>query len=326
MRNLAFWTLTASLCSTLVSTRVARAETPPSHYHPDDIAAASKVFAGAAEVVGPRYAQSEKELKQVGGGLEYLELGVFLLGESAPAGISDWMDSIRRQATGEWMRLQKHVDLMGEDYSTEFGAAMERVLGRYGKGQLVECGASGIAAMVGRKDCPGKDMNGEIAGQIDKDPALQKAVQSIADVPWPAVSHPSQQWPVVPVTGSENWVQIGALMRTLFPARVELHQDNLDRALEPLEDGLAAGDQGALTKAAQHRADYYAALAADGAVIAAALRASLEKGAKKGAPAAVGLCANPPSLGGCAGKDVTRETLQFLQADAKFEKATATLR
>lgn len=302
----------------------AAAEAPTGHYHPNDIAAASTVFAAAAESVGPRYEAAAGTLKKVGGGLELLELGALSMGDRAPAGLLDWMESARRQAAGERLQLQAHVNLMGEDYSTEFGAALERVLKTQGGG-LVECGATGIAAMVGGKNCPGEDANARIAAAIDQDATLQAAIQSIGAIEWPGVSEPRKEWAVVPLTGSENWVQAGALVRALVPARLETHLDDFDRALSKvLEDDSRSEDE-RLAEAKAARARYTEALAADGAVLFEAMTVSLEKGAKKGAPARVGLCANAPVLGGCAGTDVTRDVVGFLRNDKKFQKAAAAL-
>lgn len=300
------------------------AESPAGHYHPNDIAAASSVFATAADTVGPRYEAAAGTLKKVGSGLELLELGALSMGTRAPEGLLDWMAGARRQATGEHLRLQRHVDLMGEDYSTEFQAALARVLGEQGTG-LVECGASGIAAMVGGKNCPGEDANARLAAAIDSDASLQAAIRSIGEVPWPAVSEPSKSWPVVPLTGSGQWVQTGALIRALFPERLQRHQDRLDRALAAISEDESLSAEARLEAAQAERAVYASALAADGKVLFPALTAALEKGAGKGAPEEVGLCANAPSIGGCPGTDVTREVVGFLRDNKKFLKATASL-
>lgn len=298
---------------------------PAGHYHPNDIAAASKVFATAAEAVGPRYDTAARALQRVGRGLELLELGALTLGDRAPEGLLDWMATTRRQATGEHLRLQRHVDLMGEDYSSEFGEAMQRVLAKQGAG-LVECGATGIAAMVGGKNCPGEDANARIASAIDADPALQAAIASIGAIDWPIVSTPNRTWPVVALTGTDQWVQVGALLSALFPDRLQDHQDDLDRALSAILEDDSRSKEDQLAAAEVERQKYADALAADGAVIFAAMRDSLEKGAKKGAPAAVGLCANAPALGGCPGEDVTKAVVGFLRDDKKFVKATYGLR
>ena len=302
----------------------AGAEAPAGHYHPNDIAGASKVFAGAADSVGPRYEAAAGSLSKVGKGLELLELGALSLGDRAPDGLLDWMDATRRQAAGEHLRLQRHVDLMGEDYSAEFGAALARALESDGQG-LVECGATGIAAMVGGKNCPGDDANARLAAIIDTDPQLKKAIASIDGIAWPDVSEPSRTWEVVPLTGSASWVQAGVVVRVLLKARLEVHQDNLDRALTAILEDDSRSREDKLAAAKKERAKYADALAADGKVLFAAMKTALEKGAKKGAPADVGLCANAPSLGGCAGTDVTRDVVGFLQADKKFGNALAAL-
>jgi hypothetical protein len=180
--------------------------------------------------------------------------------------------------------------------------------------------------MVGGKNCPGEDVNARIAAVIDQDPQLQSAIQSIDAIEWPGVSQPAKTWPASPLTGTEQWVQVGALVRTLFPTRLQDHQDDLDRSLASIfeNDDLSREDK--VAAAGRERARYAAALAADGEVLIGALKDALEKGAKKGAPAAVGLCANAPSLGGCDGTDVTRDVVAFLKEDKKFIKATAALR
>jgi len=303
---------------------LASAGAPPGHYHPDDIAGASKVFATAAESVGPRYDAASQQLQKVGKGLELLELGALTMGSRTPAALSEWMAATRRQATGEHMRLQRHVDLMGEDYSTEFGAAMARALAAEDPA-LVECGATGIAAMVGGKDCPGEDVNARIAAAIDQDSTLQAAIESINAIEWPAVSKPTKTWTPTPLTGTEQWVQVGALVRTLFPDRLQDHQDDLDRSLAAIFEDDARSREDKIAAAQTERTRYAASLAADGEVLFAALEEALAKAPKKGAPATVGLCANAPSLGGCEGSDVTREVVAFLKNDKKFAKATASL-
>lgn len=304
----------------------AAAADPVGHYHPDDVAAASQVFAQAADAVGPRYSEAEGKLSKVSRSLEALETGVFLLGERAPDGLAAWLLDARRQATGEFLRLQRHVDLMGEDYSTEFGAAFERAVSTAGAG-LVECGASGVAALVGGKNCPGDDRNAALAAVIDKDPKLAKAVAEINAVPWPEVSTPQKQWPVVPLTGTKTWVRADTLLTKLAPERLQVHQDNLDRKLAPLDEAISSGDADAIETAKGLRDAYAAALAKDGAVLLAAAKASLEKGAKKGkAPAEVGVCANPSALGGCPGEDATKAVLRFLRDDKRFNAAVSGLR
>ena len=314
----------AIICTFSVTTR-SSAEAPSGHYHPDDIAGASKVFATAAESVGPRYDTASQQLQKVGKGLELLELGALTMGSRTPAELSEWMAAARRQATGEHMRLQRHVDLMGEDYGTEFGAALTRALAAEDPA-LVECGATGIAAMVGGKDCPGKDVNARIASVIDQDTTLQAAISSIDAIEWPTVSQPSKTWPASPLTGTEQWVQVGALFRALFPDRLQDHQDDLDRSLAGIFENDELSREDKISAAKDQRERYATALAADGDVLFDALEEALTKGAKKGAPKSVGLCANAPSLGGCEGEDVTRDVLTFLGTDKRFTKATASLR
>lgn len=291
----------------------------PAHYHPDDVAKASARFAKVAEAMGPAFEERSGKIASVGTSLGELEVGVALLGSAAPAEVTAWSDKARRQLVGEKVRLQKHVDLLQEDYGTVFGAAVERALPTVGKGYAVkECGASGVAAMMGRKTCTGTDLNGALAKAIDADPKLGQELDDIAAVEWPSFEVPKASVPVVALTGTERWVSGGALAQKLVGARIKARKAALETELagilpdDPTEADIAA--------AKAKKDAYLADLGRDGETLRAALTDALTRAEKKGGPAKVGWCANPVALGGCPGEDVTATVLTALAADKAFAK------
>lgn len=291
-------------------------------YSPDAVAGASATFGRIAEAMGPAFQEAERRARSLGTGLERLDTGVALLGDRAPAGMADWAAEVRRTATGQHLALQRHLELLQDDTAAEFGAALARALPAASAGRTVtECAQSSMSSMMGKKAlCEGADISPALAEAMDADPALRAAVDEIQAIPWPTVVPPDRAWAPAPVSGSARWVSTHALEQALLRPRLEAHQDRLMRALDALEARIAAGDAAALAAAQQHRADYEAALAADGAALFAALAASLERGERKGGPKATGVCANPARFGGCTGSDATKAVMGWLAADKKFRK------
>ncbi|MDP2308855.1 MAG: hypothetical protein Q8P18_22730 [Pseudomonadota bacterium] len=294
------------------------------HYHPNDVAKKSAVFAKVADTMGPAFEERQGRIAVLGTALAELELGVGLLGPAAPAEVRSWSTMTRRKVVGETLRLQRHVDLLQEDYGRVFGAAVGRALPTVGKGfDVKECGATGVLAMMGKKNCPGTDLNPKLGAALDADAALARELADIASVEWPMFEAPKAGQPVVALTGTTRWVSGGALAGALIGSHVAALQDGLESQLdrmmpdEPTEEDV---------KKAQALKDaYLAALGNDGEVLRTALVAALARAEKKGGPAQVGWCANPALLGGCPGEDVTASVIATLQEDKKFTKAIVDL-
>lgn len=304
------------------------------YYHPDDVAAKSRRFAEAASSVGPAWEMAQSAASRTGKALTDLDLGVALLGEAAPAGVADRAKATRKASTAQFLSLQRHVDLIQEDYGQSFQAAMDRALRKVDKGgALVVCTqGGGLAGRFGpggpgAASCAGDDMNGALASAIDADPELARALADIASVPWPALDLPSLTEAALPLTGDGAWIQAAPVARALIGELLITRQEQLEDALAPLEEGLEVSDADAIARAASLRADWERALAKDGAALRVELIAALARAEKrKTVPSGIGFCANPPALGGCVGSDVTDAVLPALLADAKLTKALARLR
>ena len=99
---------------------------PVGYYHPDDVAARSKVFVAAAEQMAPAFDAAQQKLGGLGRGLQTLEVGDALLGTRVPADFADWSRAQRKAVTVQFLQVQRHVDLVQDDFGGVFGAALER--------------------------------------------------------------------------------------------------------------------------------------------------------------------------------------------------------
>lgn len=293
----------------------------PAYYHPDTIAKKSVVFAKSSDGIVPAFEERDKAADRAGALVHDLEIGVVMLGDTAPAPLVAWLASTRRQVGGDTVRLQKHVDLLGEDYSAVFTAAMDRALPSVGKGyEVVECGAAGVMAMMGHSDCKGTDLSAALAAAMDADAVLVKELADIAAVPWPTLDVPSAVQEPVALTGSTRWVSARAIYGTYAAQVIKARTDALDAEVGPL---LEEGTAEAIAKAKGFRETWQSQLSGDGARLRELVVAALQRAEKKGGPAQVAWCPNPIALGGCTGEDATEVVIKMLAADKKFAKDVA---
>lgn len=300
----------------------------PAWYHPDDVAAASKVFGGVSDTLAPRYEDLQARIEVGASAAAEVELGVALLGGLATPELKAWSDTTRRQIVGEVLRARRHMDLLAEDFGRVFGASMERALAIEGAGKTVtECASSSpLPGLSKRNNCSGTPLSAALAARMDTDPALAKELASIAEVPWPTVPLPSATVAPIPLTGTTRWVSLARLSQALIGTHLTALQDDLDVALEGISDGLDARDPAAIAEAEKLRAAWATRVAAAGETTRAAAAKALEKAAKKGGPTELGWCVNPKSLGGCTGEDQTSAVITLLKDDKSVGKALSGLR
>ena len=293
------------------------------YYHPDEVARVSTVFNAAAERLGPMFDEHQAQLTKVGVSLEELELGVALLGPSCPEATRAWALETRKQVTGQFLLVQKHVDGIQDGYASAFGDALARALPKVPGGtSATQCQAKGPAfgpTMGKSTSCSGDDLNAAIAKVIDADPVLQKAVADLNGAAWPELAIQPAPQPVVPITGDANWMNLGAVAKALVPETLSAAKDSLEADLEGLREGLLSRDPQALATAQAKKDAYLAKLTASGTALRALLDDAV-RGKKKGTPA-IGYCANPAGLGGCPGTEVTDAMIAELRADPKLTKA-----
>lgn len=286
----------------------------PAFWNSEGVASQSALFgrAQSRDARGFEGAQAQLEAKKRA--VAALDLGVALVG--SPPALRDAATDARRKLAGQFLRLQRHADLLATDYEQTFGAAVQRALPTVGKGlSVVECTPpSGIQALMRRSSasCAGTDLNAALARAIDADPVLQAAVEELLEVEWPSIELPAIRGTVVALSGSARSVDAASLARKLRPEEVQAAQDAYEAAIEQL-DGLDSEDE-AVKKAAIAKAE--AARAAWSHQVAA-VGTGLWPEAKKKLSAAkygdVGVCPVPAALGGCGVEDVSEAALAAMK-------------
>ncbi len=283
----------------------------------DGIATKSELFGKAQSRDADAFQKAQGELERAKKLVDDLELGIALVGTDAAR--LAYLDSVDRELSGQFLRLQKHTDLLGEDYSRNFGAALERAMPSVAKGQTVtQCQQTSAAlAALGRPArCPGRDISADLAAVMDKDVELQGAIASILSVDWPHVQLAGSPQAAVAWTGSERTVDAASLARALAAEAIKAAAYDRELLNEEVEDDVSSPDaatrEAALAKALAAREAYMEAVRTAAASGLKKTKSAVEKAAKKGGPAAVALCFNPPGLGGCGLPDATADVLALL--------------
>jgi len=304
------------------------AERPAGHYHPDSVAAASERFSEAAAHSGAKFGELQQELTKTGQALQDLDLSVALLGGDAPQSLTQEVARTRKLVTGQFLQVQKHVDLIQDDYATTFGTALNRALeSMQNEWNAKEC-QNRVGAALSRqgRPCVGDDLNTQLAKQIDKDPELEQAIKEIHSIAWPELKIPVREMELLPLTGTTNGVDLVSIARAYADPMLARRIDDFDRALSPLVDGIEANETAAIEAGQNLREAYEAALANDGEALMTSAKEALIRAEKRGGPTNVGICANPAALGGCGGEDMTQMVLGTLASDRRFGRETAFLR
>ncbi len=297
------------------------------YYHPDFVGPHSTLFEKASAHVAEQFGAIEGEMARVSPDLVALDESAALCGERAPEAFRSYAAELRRESNGQTARVQAFVDTLVDDFEVTFGGAMERVLEGATSGYDVElCKAQGVHALMGRSQCTGTDLAPQIGQAMDSDTELMEDVDEIIALEWPSFELSGRTQPVIPVTGVGAFVDLTTLSDALIGNRITEAKARHAEALEAIEADLEEGETqairaAALEKAKDYRALYEKDLAELGETMFAAVEASLLRLQKKGAPAAVGVCANPEGFGGCTGEDVTETVIPLLLGDKKLNKA-----
>ncbi|MDG1482999.1 MAG: hypothetical protein P8R54_25635 [Myxococcota bacterium] len=301
----------------------------PAHYHPENVAGASAVFRDSADDLAPAFDKAQTTLARLARDLENLEIGVALLGDQAPAALQAWADESQKIAAVQYISMQRHVNLLQDGYETVFGAALDRALAAQSSYTIAECASGGgVTAMMRRGSsgsCEGTDLNADIAAAIDADATLKSDLVGLTDAPWPESGIEASTQAAIPLTGSGRDVNVAAMAEALIDDLLDRRLEDFEDALAPLEDGIDAGDESTLARAADLKDAYEAALAADGAVLLEAIQIAIARAGKKSNTDNIALCANPAGLGGCGGEDATSEVFGLIKDDRKLQKAVAGL-
>ena len=309
----------------LISSAVLAGE--PGYYHPDFVGPHSALFEKASAHVAQEFDAVQGDMARFSPDLVALDQGAALCAQRAPEGFITYAAELRRESAGQTAMVQAFVDTLVDDFEVTFGGAMERVLEAATEGYDVTlCKAEGIHALMGRNQCEGTDLAPIIGEHMDRDADLVQDVEEILGLEWPSFTLAGRAQPVIPITGVGSYIDLQVLTDALLSDRIAEAKARHATAIEGIEADLEEGDtqavrDAALEKAQDYRVLYERDLAEIGEGFFDTVGAALGRLQKKGAPAAVGVCANPQALGGCSGQDVTDLVLPLLVADKKLQKA-----
>ncbi len=298
----------------------ALADAPPSWWTEDGITRNSALFGRAQARDAKAYEVAQKALDGAKRAVGSLELADALMAPDAAR--ATYLTGVDRQLSVQFLRLQKHADQLGEDYSRMFGAAVERALPVVSAGATVtECTQIGkMEAMLGRGPrCDGTDISGKVAAAIDQDAELKRQVEDLLTIDWPAIALQGAPQTPVALTGTERTVDAAALARLVAGEQLRLLDETREAAIEELGEALGSPDPSvkgpAVAKGEEIRTTWRKGVAAVGTRLWPDVKKKLEKAAKKGGPAKVALCANPVALGGCGVPDATAEVLAVFREE-----------
>ena len=116
---------------TLLCCTVLAAPNADGHYHPDGVAGRSETFAAAADALGPQFEQAQKQLTRAGASLQEMEIGGGLVGARLDSSFRDWANEQRKLITGQFIQIQRHVDVLQDDVGRVFTEALDRAVSRF---------------------------------------------------------------------------------------------------------------------------------------------------------------------------------------------------
>jgi hypothetical protein len=298
-------------------------------YHPADVAAASARFGEAqGQLMGP-LEERQGAARTVSGALRSYREGLDLLGDRAPVAHHERLDELEGQYLRQFEALQRFADSLIGDFDGAFTAALDRALVAHPDAAVcareIAVGPK-VPGLGGRTQanpaCAGDDLNATLAAAIDADAALIAALGPVLGRRWPELGVDRSTMAVV--GEGERYVHVQRLISAGAGnalRAIEREDDEARVHIEAsLEDGADAAElqrlQGDGSLIAANTASKRAALAKP--VLDASDAALAKWGASEGA---VGWCAQPDVLGGCAGVDQTEALVPRLLEHKKVLKA-----
>ena len=305
----------------LMLTSISAAESSDlAYYSSNEVAKNSSLFAQAAEISAPQYAQAETNIRKHSQILSEMEFNTAFLQDD---GLTEWFQYNQKRIIGYRLQISRHVSFMTDDYDKEFTAAVERAIESIGfEGTVEKCEGNKMQAMMGTAPkCDGQSLDKDIASRIDQDQLLKTALNEINALQWPASQVEEKEQAVTPITGADYYIDLYAFSSKFLQASIDDHGNWLEAQTDSIIEGLESGDSAAIKQAEVFRKAYNERIAADGQKLMSTLNMYAVKRVKKNDKlASIGFCGNVQALGGCTGQDVTAEMIQFLSNDKKFLK------
>jgi hypothetical protein len=294
----------------------------PGHWHPTDLAPLSTRFHESSTKLQVVLADREATAKTLANALLEYEEALDLLGGRAPARERERCDTLQEEFKDHRDELQTFANTLVEDYDAAFRRSVARAAGPTFP-ELQECEATISSGLPGMSTpnalCEGPNLNQTFATAVDADPELARDLDEVLARPWPQMSIPQEPQAVI---GGTSWLGVrdvvqGVAADTLTGIETSDGLGRLDLANRAAEIDDPSELEALEAELAELEAETTASRAALGEPILTAAEGVL---AKKDA-ADTGWCANPRTLGACAGSDAGRDLLAQVTSHKKVRKA-----
>jgi len=313
--------------STFTSLALAAA---PGHWHPNDLAPLSKLYAESSgqlrEVLARREGEGQALAQAI---LQYGE-ALDLLGADAPASEREHQAALEDDFKDMRLEVQSFADTLVSDYDAAFRGAIARAAGpTFPDLQECEARVSSGPVMPGlpsdseaNPDCEGENLNATLAAKADADPQLKVDLDEIVARRWPEITMAAQ--PRAVLGGEPRWVSVRELVAAVASDALGGIEASDALSRMELQSQLAEADDPAAIDALRVKADQIdaqtaASRAALGAPILAAAKSAL---AKRNEDPPIGWCVHPALLGGCVGEEADG-VVEELAKNKKVKKAVS---
>lgn len=308
------------LTSLFLSFQINTAQAEESYYSHNAIAQHSKLYSESSKVSIPKNTEATAIMSKHNQILKEMEYSVATLNQD----VLTQSYAENQKAILEYrLKTQTHIQNIVQAYDAAFVNAMNQAITDLAFENLSLCEGNAIQAMMGAgPSCSGTEVSMQIAAKMDQNSELKDALDGINELAWPQANLQITAQPVLPITGTEYYVDVYEFGSYLLNEQLIAHQKEYQANLNGIMLELETGDEQAIETAKKFREAYLTTLTADGEK----LRIALESYALKNAPkdprlSQIGFCGNVSELGGCQGTDLTKEMIQSLQDNKKWQKA-----
>ena len=283
-------------------------------FHPNDLAAESRLFQSASEQLVEPVDQAQLQAKAWAKALVDYEEALDLWGPEDTDTHRQELTALRGTFQQQFDALQGFTDTFVTDFDHIFSEAMARQLARHPNAAQCERALPAAPSMPGlptrlkpNPACQGEDLNPALAAGLDEDPALQKALAELLGRTWPLVDLGASPAPVQ--GAAPRWIDVRRTSRRV--AGDTLRQ--IDKGDLMARSTLELELEGPMTD--EERQDLAQRTRALNAATASQRHAQFEplheaidklteRWTRKG-EAPTGWCLRPAKLGGCEGEDAT---------------------
>lgn len=298
-------------------------------FHPNDLAAESRLFQSASEQLVEPVDQAQLQAKSWAKALNDYEEALDLWGTAGTEAHRQDLAAYRGAFNQQFSALQDFTDTFVTDFDRIFSEAMARQLARHPEAAQCERSLPAAPSMPGlptrlkpNPECKGEDLNPKLAAGLDEDPVLQQALDELLHRSWPLVQLDASPAPVE--GAAPRWLDVRLTTHRVASdiLRQIAKDDRMARSALELELGesMSPEEQQDLGRRTRALNTTTASLRhAQFGPVQEAVDKLTERWARKGEPA-TGWCLRPAKLGGCEGEDATDALWLRLKDDRSVQR------